>query len=123
MIFQNTDVMILNIEHYMDSRKQEIVDFAERKISEKRLKDVKITGDIFDRLVNQLSKDMPFRPRYDMTHIVLANALISSLWCGWLSQAMINKRDQSFSSEYLGQFKRAITKAFEIGQKYASERR
>jgi hypothetical protein len=115
--------MILDIEHYMDSRKQEIVDFAERKISEKRLKDVKITGDIFDRLVNQLSKDMPFGPRYDMTHIVLANALINSLWCGWLSQAMINKRDQSFSSEYLSQFKRAITKAFEIGQKYASERR
>jgi hypothetical protein len=66
---------------------------------------------------------MPFGPRYDMTHIVLANALISSLWCDWLSQAMINKRDQSFSPEYLGQFKRAITKAFEIGQKYASERR
>ena len=34
--------MILNIEYYMDSRKQEIVDFIERKISEKRLKDVKI---------------------------------------------------------------------------------
>ena len=72
--------MILNIEYYMDSRKQEIVDFAERKISEKRVKDVKITGDIFDRLVNQLSKDMPFGPRYDMTHIVLANAL--SARCG-----------------------------------------
>jgi len=52
MIFQNTDLMILDIEHYMDSRKQEIVDFIERRISEKRLKDVKITGDIFDRLVN-----------------------------------------------------------------------
>jgi hypothetical protein len=71
MIFQNTDLMISNIEYYMDSRKQEIVDFAEEKISEKKLKDVKITGDAFDRLVNQLSKEMPFGPRYDMTHIIV----------------------------------------------------
>ena len=91
----SVDIIILGIEEYMDTHKKEIVDFVEKKISEKKYKEMKITGEIFDRLVNKLSIDMPFGPTYDMTHIILANALVCSLWCGWLSQAMVNKKEQN----------------------------
>lgn len=72
---------ILGIEVYMDKHKDEIVDFIEKKILQKAGKDVKITGDIFDRLANQLTIEMPFGPAVDMTHRILAQALICSLWC------------------------------------------
>lgn len=35
---------ILNIEYYMENYAEEIVDFIERKISEKSQKEIKITG-------------------------------------------------------------------------------
>jgi hypothetical protein len=35
---------ILNIEYYMENHAEEIVDFIERKISEKSQKEIKITG-------------------------------------------------------------------------------
>jgi hypothetical protein len=114
---------ILEIELYMDKNKEEMVDYIHRKITEKKGKEVKPTDEIFDRLVNQLVREFPFGQGTDMTHIVLSNALISSLWCGWLSQAMVNIKEEKFSPDYLVQFGRAITKSFEIGQKYARERR
>jgi len=44
------------------------------------------------------------------------------LSCGWLSQAMANKNEPKFSPQYVDDFKRTITQAFEIGQNYATER-
>jgi hypothetical protein len=114
---------ILGIELYMDKNKEEMVDYIHRKITEKKGKEVKPTGEIFDRLVNQLVREFPFGQGTDMTHIVLSNALISSLWCGWLSQAMVNRKEEKFSPDYLDKFGRAITKAYDIGREYARERR
>jgi hypothetical protein len=113
---------ILDIEIYMDKHAKEIVDFIEQKISEKSQKGIKITGEIPDRIINELSKEMPFGPTFDMTHIILSNALVSSLWCGWLSQTMVNRREPKFNEEYVDQFQRAITKVYAIGRKYASQR-
>jgi hypothetical protein len=110
---------ILNIEYYMESHAKEIVDFIEKKISEKSQKDIKITGEISDRIMNQLVQEMPFGPSLDWTHIVLSNALISSLWCGWITQSMVSRKEPKFKEEYREQFKRAITNAYDLGRKYA----
>jgi hypothetical protein len=106
----------------MDKHAKEMVDFIERKISEKSQREIKITGEIPDRIMNELTKEMPFGSTLDMTHIVLSNALVSSLWCGWLSQAMVNRNEPKFNKEYVNQFRRAITKAYDIGRKYSSQR-
>jgi hypothetical protein len=43
-----------------------------------RVRIKKIAGEIFGRPVNELSTEMPFRPPFEMTHVILANALICS---------------------------------------------
>jgi len=110
--------LMLEIEEYLKSHRKEMVDFVEQKDT----KGLRITGDIFDRLVNKLTTERPFGPTVDKTHIVLSQAIITSLWCGWLSQAMANKKEPRFSPEYVEYFKKSITQAFEIGQSYAVER-
>ncbi len=60
-------------------------------------KKIRMTGEIPDRIINELSKEMPIGPTFDMTHIILADALVSSLWCGWLSQSMVNRRETKFN--------------------------
>jgi hypothetical protein len=111
---------ILYIELYMDKHAEEIVDFLEAKTVE----DYTPTGEIYDRLLSQLVNEFPFgpgdgRPYYDKTHVILANALTASLWCDWLSQAMVNRKGPKFREEYLEQFGRAITQAYHYGRKYA----
>jgi hypothetical protein len=115
-----TKSKFLEIELYMESHAKEIVDFIELRIKEKSHKDIKITGKITDRIINQLVNKMPFGPTFDMTHIVLADALVSSLWCGWLSQSMVNRKEPKFNDQYVEQFGRAITKAYDIGCRYAN---
>jgi hypothetical protein len=83
--------LMLETDEYLKSHRKEIVDFVEQKDT----KGLKITGDIFDRLVNELTTELPFGPTVDKTHIVLSQALVTSLWCGWLSQAMANKKEPS----------------------------
>ena len=51
---------ILNIEEYIDKHAKDIVDFIGEKITEEKLKAVMPTGEIFDRIVNELIKEMPF---------------------------------------------------------------
>jgi hypothetical protein len=111
---------ILNTEYYMDSHAKEIVDFIEQDITENSQKKIRMTCEIPDRIINELAKEMPFGPAFDMTHIILADALVSSLWCGWLSQSMVNRRETKFNEQYVEQFKRAITRAYDIGKKYAN---
>jgi hypothetical protein len=112
---------ILDIEYYMDKNAREIVDFLEKKTVE----DYAPTGEIYDRLLSQLVNEFPFgpedgKPYYDKTHVILANALTSSLWCGWLSQEMVNKKEPKFKEEYLKKFLRAIRQAYVLGRKYAN---
>jgi hypothetical protein len=119
-----TKSKILHIEEWLDAHKNEIVDFVERKISEKntRSSNLKIPYEITNRIVYQLTAEFPFGPDRDWVHYLLADALMSSVWCGWLSQAMVNKKEPNFNKEYLEQFQRAINKAYELGRMYASQR-
>lgn len=113
---------MLDLTEYTNSHKKEIIDFVEDKISKEKNKGLKTKGQMFDRLVNTISNDMAFGPTADMAHIVLANAIIYSLWCGWFSQAMVNKKEEKFSAEYVEKFQKAIMDAFKIGQKYSTDR-
>jgi hypothetical protein len=115
---------ILDIEIYMGKHAKEIVDFLEKKTVEDYAPDM---TEIYDKLLSELVNEFPFGPQdrkfyYDKIHVILANALTASLWCGWFSQAMVNKNEPKFKKEYLEQFQRAITKAYEIGRGYASQR-
>ena len=56
----------------------------------------------------------------DQAHNVIAMAIICSMWCGWLSQAMTNRG--VYIQEYVDSFKKAICDAFEIGQEYSPTR-
>ena len=53
---------------------------------------IKITGEIFDRLVNQVTRDVPFGT---MIQFALANALMYSLWCGLQSERL--KKDKGLN--------------------------
>jgi hypothetical protein len=60
---------ISDIELYMDKNAKDIVDFLE----EKTVEDYAPTGEIYDRLLNQLVNEFPFgledgRPYYDKVH-------------------------------------------------------
>lgn len=55
----------------------------------------------------------------DEAHNVLTMAIICSMWCGWLSQAKINRR--AYPPEWVDNFKKTIVDAFEIGRDYAAE--
>jgi hypothetical protein len=115
---------ITDTEYFMESHREEIVNFMEKK----PVVDIAPTGDVFDGLLNRLVNEFPFGKLevggfyYDKFHTILANALMSSFWCGWLSQAMVNKKEPKFKAEYLEQFQRVITEAFDIGRRYASQR-
>jgi hypothetical protein len=108
----------------MESHAEEIVDFIEKKTVE----DFAPTGEIYDGLLNRLVNEFPFGKLegggfyYDKVHVILANALISSFWCGWLAKAMVNRGEQKFNPEYPEKFRRILSKAYELGWSYASRR-
>jgi hypothetical protein len=110
----------LNIELYMDKHAKEIVDFIEKEIKDNSQKVISWTGEIPDRIINELSKEMPLSPTFEMTHNMLTDALVTSLWCGWISQSKVNNKESNFNEQYVEQFGRAITRAYDIGRKYAN---
>ena len=127
--FSESDIRkskILDIEVWLDSHKDEIVDFVERRISEKskvpKGSSFKIPYKITERIVFQLTKEFPFGRGQDWIRYLLADAILSSLWCGWIAQAMVNKKEPKFKKEYLEQFQRVITKSYDHGRRYASQR-
>lgn len=110
-----SELDIPDIEHYLDLHKKEIMDFLMNKIFKDAPQRIKIIDNIFDRLVNQLTKDVPFGT---MIQFALANALIYSLWCGLQSQRLKTDKELNFKDEYVEQIQEAITKAFAIGRNY-----
>jgi hypothetical protein len=115
---------ITNIEYFMESHAEEIVDFMEKKTVE----DFTPTGEIYDGLLNQLVNEFPFgkpedgRFYHDKVHVIVTNALMSTFWCGWISKAMVNREDPKFNPEYPEKFQRIISKAYGLGRSYASRR-
>jgi hypothetical protein len=98
--------------------RQDIVNFIEPK----NKREFKITGNFFDSVTNILTNELPYGKITDKAHVVLTNAVIFSLWCGWFSQARTNAKDPNYKPEYIEQYKNWINAAFEVGKKYASDR-
>jgi hypothetical protein len=113
------ELNILDIEHFLDSHKRDIMDHIMNKIFKDAPQKIKPTGEIFDRIVNQLMQDVPFGT---MIQFALANAVMYSLWCGYQSQILKNDPSVDFKDEYIEQVQDAINRAFNIGWNYASER-
>jgi hypothetical protein len=126
-----TGLNISDLEHFLDLNKKAIMDHIMNKIFKDAPQKIKPSGEIFDRIVNQLMQDVPFGT---MIQFALANAVMYSLWCGYQSQILKNdslwcgyqsqilKNDPSvhFKDEYIEQVQDAINRAFNIGWNYAS---
>ena len=78
---------IPDIERFLKDHKEEIMDFIMDKIFKDTSQKTKISGEIFDRLVNELIKDVPFGTNIQFA---LANALMYSFWCGFQSERLKN---------------------------------
>ena len=84
-----------------------------------------ISNSTFNSLATELQKKFMHDHRghiggRDEAHNVLAIAIICSMWCGWLSQAKVNRK--AYPPEWVDNFKKIIADAFEIGQNYTMER-
>jgi hypothetical protein len=113
------ELNILDIEHFLELHKKEIMDFIMDKLFKDSPRKIKITGEIFDRLVNQVTRDVPFG---SMIQFALASAVMYSYWCGYQSERMKREKVSNFKDEYIEQIQDAIIKAFAIGRSYGSER-
>jgi hypothetical protein len=110
-----------SIRQFLESQREQIVDFIEQH----SIPDNITSETAFHNIANELQKRFVHNHRgeiglRDKAHDVLAMAIICSMWCGWLSQAKTNKN--SYVQEWVDNFKKAITDAFEIGQKYSEDR-
>jgi len=59
-------------------------------------------------------------PVTDAAHVKLMAAILTAMWCGWLSQAKANRN--VYDKDWPNQFREAIIDAFEVGQEYAKDR-
>jgi hypothetical protein len=112
-----TGLNISDLEHFLDLNKKAIMDHIMNKIFKDAPQKIKPSGEIFDRIVNQLMQDVPFGT---MIQFALANAVMYSLWCGYQSQILKNDPSVHFKDEYIEQVQDAINRAFNIGWNYAS---
>jgi hypothetical protein len=67
-------------------------------------------------------EEYPYGETVDNAHRFLTTAIMSSLWCGWFSQARTKARDAKFRPEYVEKFRNIINEAFDIGVKFAAIR-
>jgi hypothetical protein len=109
------------IGEYLRSHKKEIVDFIQANY----IPASTIGNSTFNSLASELQRKFMHDHRghiggRDEAHNVLATAILCSLWCGWLSQAKVNRK--AYPPEWMDNFKKIIVDAFEIGQDYATER-
>ena len=80
-----------NVSVYLRLHKNEIVDFVEAKHAPEAIR-----GETFEALVNSTTTtSLPLGQDgliwRDKAHEELAVAIIDSMWCGWLSQAKMNR--------------------------------
>lgn len=109
------------IGEYLRSHKKEIVDYIQGNYLPANI----IGNSTFNNLATELQRKFMHDQNghivgRDETHNVLTMAIICSMWCGWHSQAKINRK--AYPPEWVNNFKKIIADAFEIGQNYATER-
>jgi hypothetical protein len=106
---------------FLEAHRNELVDYVEGN-----QRPISMGDNIYTRLLNELVKLFPMEKAgvsgvQDKAHIELAIAIMESLWCGWLSQAKVNRKAYQ-DEEWPDKFKATITDAFDVGQTYASVR-
>lgn len=113
---EETGLNTSDIERFLELHKKEIMDHLMNKLFKDKPQLIRLSGEIFDRLVNQVTRDVPFGT---MIQFALANAVMYSYWCGFQSERLKKDKELNFKDEYIEQIQDAITKAFAIGQNYA----
>ena len=112
---------MIDLHQFLESYREQIVDFIQGQYipdnitSQSTFND--IAGELQTRFVHNHRGEIGGR---DQAHNILAMAIICSMWCGWLSQAKANRN--AYTQEWVDSFRKAITDAFEIGQKYSTTR-
>jgi hypothetical protein len=91
---KDKEIQESSIERFLESHKKEIIDSIMDKIFKDTPQVIKMTGEIYDRLVNELMKDVPFG---SMIQLSLANALIYSLLCGQRSRILMKDEGLGFN--------------------------
>jgi hypothetical protein len=114
---------MIDLRHVMESQRKQMVDFIQDNFGS--VPDNITSESAFINIANELQKAFVLnhsgqKGGRDKAHNVLAMAIICSMWCGWLSQAKTNRN--KYTQEWVDSFKKAITDAFEIGQKYSEVR-
>ncbi|MGI0021576.1 MAG: hypothetical protein ACRD9Q_01825, partial [Nitrososphaeraceae archaeon] len=105
---KNIQYVMSYLEEYFTKYRKDIVDFVEGKVR----REVKVKGDIYDTIANILTNELPYGDGTDNAHAFLTNAVISSFWCGWFTQARSNANDPKFNPEYVEKYKTAIDVAY-----------
>jgi hypothetical protein len=113
------ELNIPDIERFLDSHEKDIIDSIMENMFKGSPKKIKITRSNFDRLVNELTRDLTFG---SMIQFALANTLMYSLWCGYQSQIVKNDPSVDFKDKYIEQIQDVIIKAYNKGRDYANER-
>jgi hypothetical protein len=109
-----------DIDQFIESNKEQLVLFAERSVLP-RINEFTTEYSVFKSLINLVSADMKFGDGVDRTHIMVASAMLHSLWCGWIAQEMVAKNQPNFDKENIQKFKAAIASAYEAGVRHATE--
>jgi hypothetical protein len=87
-----TGLNTADIERYLELHKKEIMDHRMNKLFKDKPQLIRLTGETFDRLVNEVIKDVPYG---SMIQFALANAVMYSYWCGYQSERL--KKDQGLN--------------------------
>jgi hypothetical protein len=100
---------------FLKSHQEEIIDWVNSNVKTQ----FRDTADMFNRTANIVTEEYPYGETIDNAHRFLTTAIMSSLWCGWFSQARTNAGDAKFHQDYIEKFRNIINEAFNIGIKFA----
>lgn len=102
------------LEIYLSTHRDEIIKWINGNIKTQFVP----TGEMFDRLANQVTREYPYGPGVDNMHRFLTNAIMCALWCGWFSQSRTVEVDHGFDPNYIERFRTVINNAFEMGRRH-----
>ena len=106
------------LEIFLNAHRDEIIDWIGMNIRQQFTP----TGQMFDRLANQVTAEYPYGVGIDNMHRFLTNAIMCAMWCGWFAQARTVEEDRHFDPGYIERFRAIINNAFEMGRRHGELR-
>ncbi len=104
--------------NYLVEHREEIIDW----INDNEKTYFNPSGEIFDRLANQVREEYPYGHGIDNMHRFLTNAIMCSLWCGWFSQSRSNAKDPTFTPQFVEEFRNLLKDVYELGRAFAAQK-